>query len=461
MPQRRPKFGKHREGQLERLPEKLQRKRERRVSSRIRRMPNWIRIALVLIVVIVIIGGVILVLPPSVQQPLGPTKGNVYFVQTDQFYCNVYYNGTPGGKLAVDYMKTRFGVGTYNGTQPLHVSILDTFNENRNITFDEPFVWDYYGNCYKISPTIAPRSISFNVGGISPALVNQTPIIPVDGSRTDFGNCYWSLFFGYRIDSANDSLLAHEDLSDLFALNFTIQNVTLLYGVETPVKCHMTLFPPTGGIQYCDGLAYIQFPTTVYNGTHLLANITLATVNQIGTTKEGTYTSNQSLITMRAPFTFLANNSWGFDFDLNVTSYASSPFCLLNLSAPECRFFLRAGFRNYPAPVFDQPMHFPKASVTINTPYQKLRVVNYTEVFLRLPQVWLNAVHVGNSTPVFVPLVVQPGSTAHQRMSYSGFENSPKMRSFQTARLFAQSSQLVMLAAVTPVLERLRRTPLI
>jgi hypothetical protein len=207
-------------------------------------------------------------------------------------------------------------------------------------------------------------------------------------------------------------------------------------------------------------LAYIQFPTKVYNGTELLANITLQAVDQVGTAKEGTYTSNQSLITMRAPFSFLANNSWGFVFSLNVTSYASSRFCLLDLSSPECQFFLRAGFRNTP-PIFDQRMHFPKASVTINTPYQKLRVVNYTEVFLRLPQVWLNAVHVGNSTPVFVPLVVQPSRTTHQQTSCSAFENSPKMPSFQPARLFTPSSQLVMWAAVTPVLDRLRRTPLI
>jgi hypothetical protein len=460
MPQRRPKFRKRREGQLERLPEKLQRKRERRVSSRVRRMPNWIRIALVLIVVIVIIGGWILVLPPLAQQSLGPTKGNVYFVQTDQFYCSVNGNVTPNGQLLVDYMQTRFGVGTYNGTQPLHVTVLDTFNDNRNITFNQPFVWDYYGNCYKLSPKIDARSVRFDIGGIYPPLVNKTLINPAVGNPTDFGTNYWSLHFGYLIDSANDSLLANDHLSDLFILNFTISNATLVYGKSTPVKCHMTLRPLNGGIQYSDGLAYIQFPTKVYNGTELLANITLHAVNQVGTAKEGTYTSNQSLITMRAPFSFLANNSWGFVFDLNVTSYASSRFCLLDLSSPECQFFLRAGFRNNP-PIFDQPMHFPKASVTINTPYQKLRVVNYTEVFLRLPQVWLNAVHVGNSTPVFVPLVVQPSRTTHQQTSCSAFENSPKMPSCQPARLFTPSSQLAMWAAATPVLERLRRTPLI
>lgn len=460
MPQRRPKFGKHREGQLERLPEKLQRKRERRVSSRIRRMPNWIRIALVLIVVIVIVVGVIIVIPPPVQQPLGPTKGNVYVVQTDQFFCDVNGNVTPNGELLVDYMQTRFGVGTYNGTQPLHVTILDTFSQNRNITFNQPFAWDYFGNCYKVSPRIDSRSIRFDIGGIYPPLVNQTRLKPVTGNPSDFGTSYWSLYFGYQLDSANDSLLANDHLSDLFALKFTISNSTLVYGKPTLVNCCITLLPPTGGIQYSDGLAYIQFPTKIYNGTDLLANITLGTVHQLGTVKEGTYTSNQSLITMRAPFTFLGNNSWGFVFDLNVTSYASSRFCLLDLSSPECQFFIRAGFRNNP-PVLDQPMHFPKASVTINTPYQELRVVNYTEVFLRLPQVWLNAVHVVNSTPVFVPIVVQPSRTAHQRMSYSGFENSPNTRGFQTARFLTPSSQLVMLAAVTPVLERLRRTPLI
>jgi len=423
-------------------------------------MPNWIRIALVLVVVIVIVVGVIIVFPPPVQQPHGPTEGNVYVVQTDQFYCNVNGNATPNGQLLVDYMQTRFGVGTYNGTQPLHVTVLDTFNQNRNITFNQPFIWDYFGNCYKVSPRIDSRSIRFDIGGIYPPLVNQTRLKPVTGNPSDFGTSYWSLYFGYQIDSANDSLLANDHLSDLFALNFTISNNTLVYGKPTLVKCRITVLPPTGGIQYSDGLAYIQFPTKVYNGTDLLANITLQTVHQVGTAKEGTYTSNQSLITMRAPFTFLGNDSWGFVFDLNVTSYASSRFCLLDLSSSECQFFLRAGFRNSP-PVLDQPMHFPKATVTINTPYQELRVVNYTEVFLRLPQVWLNAVPVGNSTPVFVPLVVQPSHTAHQRMSYSGPESSPKMRSFQTAQLFTPSSQLVMLAALTPVLERLRRTPLI
>jgi hypothetical protein len=457
MPRRRPKSGKRREGQLERLPEKLQRKRERRVSTRIRRMPSWIKVALVLVVVVVIVGGWILLVPRYPPTPPELTKGQVYIVQTDQFYC--YVNSSNG--LAIDYMQTRFGAGTYNGTQPLHVTILDTFNQNRNITFDEPFVWDYYGNCYKISPTIAPRSIRFNVGGIAPALANQTPIIPVEGSRTDFGNCYWSLFFGYRINSANDSLLAHDDLSDLFALNFTIQNVTLLYGVETPIKCHMTLFPPTDGIQYSDGLAYIQFPTTVYNGTNLLANITLVTVNQIGTTKEGTYTSNQSLITMRAPFTFLANNSWGFDFDLNVTSYASSPFCLLNLSAPECSFFLRAGFRNTPAPVFDQAMHFPKASITVHTPYDSLRVVNYTEVHLRLPDVWLNAVNVGNGTPGFVPQLVGSSHSLRQSEYSSRLEDSPKTLNRQSGPVVSQDTRLVTWAAAPTLSERFRRSPFI
>jgi len=461
MPQRRPKFGKRREGQLERLPEKLQRKRERRVSSRIRHMPNWIRIALVMVVVTVIIGGWILLIPQSVQQPLRPTKGDVYFVQTDQFYCNVNGNVTPNGQLLVDYMQTRFGVGTYNGTQPLHVTVLDTFNDNRNITFNQPFVWDYFGNCYKLSPKIDSRSIRFDIGGIYPPLVNPTPLKPVTGNPSDFGTNYWSLCFGYLVDSANDSLLANDHLSDLFALNFTISNTTLVYGKPTLIKCRITLLPPTGGIQYSDGLAYIQFPTKVYNGTDLLANITLQTVRQVGTVKEGTYTSNQSLITMRAPFTFLGNNSWGFVFDLHVTSYASSRFCLLDLSGPECQFFLRAGYRNNPSPVLDQPVHFPKASVTINTPYHELKMVNYTEVFLRLPQVCLNAVHVGNSTPVFVPLVVQPSRTTRQPLSCSGSETSPRMPSFQTARLFAPSSQLVILAAVTPVLERLRRTPLV
>jgi len=423
-------------------------------------MPNWIKVALVLIVVIVIIGGSILVFPPYFPPPPGPTKGDVYVVQTDRFYCSVNANVTPNGQLLVDYMQTRFGVGTYNGTQPLHVTVLDTFNDNRNITVNQPFVWDYFGNCYKLNPKIDARSIRFDIGGIYPALVNKTLINPAIGNPSDFGTNYWSLYFGYLIDSANDSLLANDHLSDLFALKFTISNSTLVYGIPTLVNCCITLLPPTDGIEYSDGLAYIQFPTKVYNGTELLANITLQAVDQVGTAKQGTYTSNQSLITMRAPFSFLANNSWGFVFSLNVTSYAGSRFCLLDLSSPECQFFLRAGFRNSPL-IFDQPMHFPKASVTINTPYQELRVVNYTEVYLRLPQVWLNAVHVGNSTPVFVPLVVQPSRTTHQQTSCSAFENSPKMPSCQTAPLFTPSSQLVIWAAVTPVLERLRRTPLI
>jgi hypothetical protein len=462
MPQRRPKFGKRREEQLERLPEKLQRKRERRVSSRIRRMPTWIRFALIVTVLIVIVGGWVVLLPRYPEQTVGPTKGSVYFVQTDQFYCSVNSNVTPNGQLLVDYMQSRFAVGTYNGTQPLHVTILDTFTENRNITFNQPFVWDYYGNCYKLSPAIDSRSIRFDVGGIYPALVNKTSFVPVTGGVGDFGTNYWSLYFGYRIDSSNDSLLANDQLSDLFALNFTISvvNGTLVYGKPTIVRCRITLLPPTDGVQYSDGRAYIQFPAKIYNGTDLLANITLQTVEQVGTTTEGTYTSNESLITFNTGFTFLGNDSWGFVFDLNVTAYANSPFCLLNLSSPECQFFIRAGFRNTPL-VLDQPMHFPKATVTVHTPYNGLATRNYTEVFLRLPQVWMNTTHVGNSTPLFVPLVVQSSGGQWQAPSFEGFAASPSNTAFQSGRVLTSCGQSVIWAALITLSERLRRPLLV
>jgi hypothetical protein len=425
-------------------------------------MPNWIKVALVLTVVIVIIGGAIIAIPPSVPPSLGPTKGDVYFLQADQFYCDVNGNVTPTGELLVDYMQTRFAVGTYNGTQPLHITVLDTFTQDRNITFDQPFVWDYFGNCYKLTPDIDPRSIRFDIGGIYPPLTSETPLVPVTGSPDDFPASYWSLYFGYRIDGANDSLLADDHLSDLFKLNFTISvsNGTLVYGKPTPVKCRITLLPLTEGIEYSDGRAYIQFPAKVYNGTDLLANITLQTVQQVGTAKEGTYTSNQSLITLNAGFTFLDNSSWGFVFDLNVTAYANSPFCLLNLSRPECRFFLRAGPRQSP-PATGQPMHFPKATVTVNTPYNRLITANYTEVFLRLPQVWMNMTQLGNSTPVFVPLIVQSSRAEAQAASFEGLVSVLPTSTSPTGRFLTPSSQLVMWAALTAPSERLRRPLLV
>lgn len=374
MPRKKRRPVKSREKRLERVPEKLQRRRERRVSYRLRRMPAWIKVTLVIAVItLIVVGSVLAILPIIPKEEPEPVKGDVYFLQEDRFFCNV----TSDNRFLVDYMEALFGVGTRGGEQNLHIIVHDTFQDERNITIRDPVVWDYYGNAYLLNFSIEPKGITFNVGEIP----------PIDVERRLDGNArgYWSLYFGYLLESSHDKIV-NDPLDDLLTFNCTIkpltENGTLIYGNVTQVTCTLLL---TAGIEYSAGRARIEFPTKIYdeNGT-LLAELKIHKV------REGTYTEEEDAIRFTAPeFTFLGvNDTYGFDFDLNVTTYTNDTFCLLDFTTEQCEFYVQAGYlEGYTE---DQPMHFPKATADIRTPYESKHLANYTDIYIQLPQVWVN-----------------------------------------------------------------------
>jgi len=383
---RRRRDQKRREKRLERLPEKLQRKRERQVTYRIRRMPAWIKFGLVIALIAVIVGGAIvaaIILNP-IESDSETVKADVYFLQHDIFHCNVNNDSA----VSIDYMEGLFGIGFQGTENPLHVIIKDTFDEDHNMTVRDMVVYDYFGNAYLLNRTIEPRSITYNMGGISQAMETQ---------RDLGGNIqgYWSLLFGYSINSSNDVALAADDLSDMFTFEFSIEmvNDTLVYGNGTIVHCTM-LFKSLayGGPEYSDGRAYIEFPKTVYNETDdtVLANISLFDVQRVGTVDGDAKINNESIIAFESTFTDMSNGTrWGFIFDLNVTAWTNHSFCLLDLTSPACEFYVQAGYRDSP-PVENQRMHFPNATVDIRTEYENKYLSNYTDIFVSLPQVWVD-----------------------------------------------------------------------
>jgi hypothetical protein len=396
VPRSRRKDRKRREKRLERVPEKLQRKRERRVTYRIRRMPAWIKLGLVITLLAVIVGGSvvasILLTPP---EPTPPKElGNIHFLQQDIFYCNVNNESV----VSIDYMEAIFGVGTQGSDLPLHVIVEDTFDEARNITAGDIVIYDYFGNAYLLNRTIKPQKITYNIGGIEPSI----------GTLRELGGNvkgYWSLLFGYTINSSNDASLAGDDLSDMFTFNFSIsiENDTLVYGNGTIVHCTMVFktLLPFGSTEYSDGRAYIEIPKTIYNETDgsVLANMTLHDVQRAGTPSGDVKIDNESLIAFEATFTDMSNASiWGFEFDLNVTAYTNNSFCLLDLTSPECEFYVEAGYRDSPR-VENQRMHFPNATADIRTEYEEKFLYNYTDIFIYLPQVWVDVSPPNTSQP--------------------------------------------------------------
>lgn len=389
MPRRKRRPKKPSDKRLERVPEKLQRRRERRAPYRLRRMPSWIKVTLILVVVILIVGAsVAAILPFIPHEAPEPAKGDVYFLQEDRFFCNV----TPDNRFLVDYMEALFGVGTRGGEQNLHVVISDSFPEEHNITIKDPVVWDYYGNAYLLNFTIKPKRITFEVGDIP----------PIDVKRKLDGNAqgYWSLYFGYLLESSRD-IIANDPLDDLLSFNCTIkpltENETLIYGNITRVTCTILM---TAGVQYSAGHARIEFPTKIYD-----ENDTLLAELKVHKVRKGTFTEEDGIIRFIAPeFTFLdTNDTYGFDFDLNVTAYTNDTFCLLDFTTEQCEFYVQAGYLE--GFTEDQPMHFPKATADIRSPYENIYLSNYTDIHIRLPQVWVNvSAPPANSTPSAPPV---------------------------------------------------------
>jgi hypothetical protein len=388
--QRKQQRGK--EKRLERIPEKLQRKRARRERYRARRMPSWIRYGLVVTVLIIIVVGAWLLIPKPPPEPIPLEKGDVHMLQQDMFY--IFINET--GHVNVDYMRGRYGVGTYEGEQPLNVSIKRTFDEaNRNFTFPEIGVfYDRYGNAYNIAPQVEADSFEYLLEQIYPAFLTNDEEVKIDGGEQMAG--YWSLFFDYLINSSEDSHLAQDSLGEMFFFSFdvTAENNTLVFNTPNIVHCNITfntLMQDTNSYNYGD--ARIIIPKQVFNGTTLLANITLHDTYLRGSsTTHGPNINNATHIVYNETFTIALNEnaSWGFVFDLNVTAFTNSSFCLLDFAMPGNEFFLQSGWTGF---VVEQPMHFPKAEIDILTPERESENTkrNVTDLYFRFPQVWINA----------------------------------------------------------------------
>ena len=144
---------------------------------------------------------------------------------------------------------------------------------------------------------------------------------------------------------------------------------------------------------YNFGEARIIIPKQVFNGTTLLANITLQETHRRGaSTTAGANINNATHIVYNETFTVSLNenSTWGFVFDLNVTSFTNSTFCLLDFTMPGNEFFLQSGWTGF---LTEQPMHFPKAEIEILTPKRDSEFTkrNVTDLHFRFPQVWINA----------------------------------------------------------------------
>ncbi|MDO8056211.1 MAG: hypothetical protein Q6361_05065, partial [Candidatus Hermodarchaeota archaeon] len=282
MSRRQRKKQREKEKQLERLPEKLQRKRERRERYQARRMPSWIRYGLVVAVLVIIIVGAWLIIPKPPPSPPPIEKGDVHVLQQDTFY--IFVNET--GHINVDYMRGRYGLGTYEGEQPLNISIKRIFEEaQRNFTFPDVSVfYDRYGNAYNIAPQIDSDSFEYLVEQVYPAFLTDDEEISIDGGEEMTG--YWSLFFDYLINSSLDYHLAQDTLAEMFYFNFEIiaENDTLAYNTPNIVHCNITfntLMRDTNSYNF--GEARIIIPKQVFNGTTLLANISLHETYRRGT----------------------------------------------------------------------------------------------------------------------------------------------------------------------------------
>ncbi len=456
MSRRRRKEQKRKEKRLERLPEKLQRKRDRQERYKARRMPGWIRTGLVVALFAVIIVGAIIIWPkPS---PVIPEliPGDVDILQQDMFY--IFINET--GAVQIDYMHGRFGAGTFEGNQPLNVSIIRIFEESSiNFTFPDTNVfYDYFGNAYNIIPIVDSDSLEYTINAIYPNFVTGDSLRHLEGGSQMVG--WYSLFWDYYLNSSDNAFLATEILENMFTFTFTIQpeNNTLPYNTPTIVHCNITyntLRLDGNTLNY--GESMIIFPKQVYNDTTLLANITVHDVIRIGSNinpNQNPTINNETHIGFRAlPITvsMSQNQSWGYTFDLNVTRFTNTSFCLFDFTTPENKFFMQSG--NTPT-VEEQPMHFPKSEMTIDTPWSDRFKRNVTNFYFRFPKVIVN-----NSAISYQVELHQPRAQLRPSNLFKSEINTPKPRnpmgSFPT-----EVNEWKTLITI-PTLSNLRRLPII
>ncbi len=392
MSRRRRKTKKRREKRLEKIPEKLQRKRERRVTYRIRGMPSWIRNALVVAVIASIIIGIIIIAPkpPAPVPELEP--GDVYFIENDVFFCSIIN----GSQVNIDYMEGWFGVGTRGGEQPLQLNVTDTFDSPHNISLLDSVIFDYYGNAYALNSAttnIERRQISFNIGNIAPSIEDE---IDLGGNKQG----YYSLRFGYLINSSNDANLISDDLLDMFNTNFTImvENSTLVYNQTTTVHCDIFINSLSNNTenfnQFSKGSLHFEIPKQIYNESEIIANLTLVEQYPVGISEHirDPEIDNETHIIYDWQFDlFDHSDNWGLSFDLNVTAFTNNSFILLDFSDPINEIYLESGPRVSPT-LFAQPLHegFDSATVNYHTPVNRTFEKAFTDIYISFPQVWVN-----------------------------------------------------------------------
>jgi hypothetical protein len=389
---RRRKEKKPKRKRLERVPEKLQRKRDRQERQRTRRMPGWFRTALVVVLIAVIVGAAAWVwinLPRDIEPP-PLSRGEVNILQQDMFY--VYINDT--GQVRIDFMVGRYAGGTFEGEQPLNLSITRSFDENQvNFTLIDPYVfYDYFGNAYHFPPDVVADGFTYRVDNIQPNMLNDIDIRSIRGGQSMRG--YWSLFWDYILNSSENLWLQTDTMSDMYNFTFNIQpeNDTIPYNIPWIVHCNITFntLEAQNSNVYNFGESMILFPKQIYNDTELLANITVHDVYRIGRSTIPTLTpniDNETHVGFEAQLStaLFQNETWGFEFDLNVTTFTNETFTLLDFTTPDNEFFLQSGF----APTVDeQRMHFPKADIDILTDNSGNTKQNVTDIFIRLPGVF-------------------------------------------------------------------------
>lgn len=454
---RQRKDKKRKQKRLERVPEKLQRKRDRQERQRTRRMPRWVRTGLVVVLITIIIGGSVWVwwsqLPDPIPPP--PYPGAVYVLQQDSFY--VHINET--GHIRIDFMVGRYGGGTYSGNQPLNLSITRDFERGQvNFTLVDPYVfYDYYGNAYHIPPDVGADTLEYLVGNIHPNMIYDYEEHHFRGGATMRG--YYSLFWNYLLNSSDNTWLETDTMDDMYTFTFDIQpdNDTIPYNTPTTVFCNITFntLKAEETNVYNWGESTLLFHKQVYNGTTLLANITVLDVHRIGSILDpdltpSNYIDNETHIGFIAnPITtsMSQNQSWGYTFDLNVTSFTNASFCLLDLSTPENEFFLQSGFTGA---VLEQPMYFPKAEIDVLTPYADSIKKNFTDIMIRLPDVCLNNGTMFYQTPPdlfepFIPSILElsaPSISSAPHNELEGVTNDSSNLDLQTITWFSDSRRL-------------------
>ncbi|MFX1300408.1 MAG: hypothetical protein ACFFAL_04415 [Promethearchaeota archaeon] len=406
---RRRKEKKRKEKRLERIPEKLQRKRERRERYRVRRTPRSVTYGLVVSLLIVIIVAAWVLIPKAPPPDLEPELGTVHILQEDTFYIFIDENGS----VNVQYMHGRYGAGTQLGEIPLNLTITRDFGESLvNFTFpDSSIYYDYFGNAYNIIPSFESESFEYNVNDIFPAFLLED-----NGTRTqghDEMTGYWAVFWDYLINSSQNSFLAQDNMDSLFNFTFWIkpENDTLIYNTPTIVHCNITFHnPPDGTNVYNYGKVHLVFPKQVYNESTLLANITLANVERIGSRTNLTrpypnVIDNATHIEFKEdPFdvSLSQDNFYGYIFDLNVTAFTNSSFILLDLTTSGNEFFLQSGETDRNEP---QPLYYPFSDITVHTERNEDSWLNITNLYFSFPQVWVNVSPPGNSTPGPGPVI--------------------------------------------------------